>query len=122
MYIDTWPVMPPILAVFHPDMMAEFTQTTSLPKHPHINAEFMPFTQSNDLVTMSGQTWKMWRAIFNPAFSSKNLLSLIPAFLEEIDVFIDELKRAAQSGQVIRLEDKAINCTFDIMGRAILSV
>lgn len=82
----------------------------------------MPFTQSNDLVTMSGQTWKMWRAIFNPAFSSKNLLSLIPAFLEEIDVFIDELKRAAQSGQVIRLEDKAINCTFDIMGRAILSV
>lgn len=122
MYIDNWPIMPPMLAVFHPDMMAEFTQTTSLPKHPHLFAEFMPFTQLNDLITMSGQTWKMWRAIFNPAFSSKNLLSLMPAVLEEIDVFVDSLKQAAQSKQVIRLEDNAIKCTIDIMGRAILSV
>lgn len=122
LYLDTWPVMSPMLAVFHPDMMAEFTQTTSLPKHPSLVTEFMPFTHMNDLVTMSGQTWKMWRTIFNPAFSSKNLLSLVPDFLEEIDVFVEDLKRAAQSGEVIRLEDKATMCTIDIIGRAILYV
>ncbi|KAJ5161586.1 hypothetical protein N7492_006978 [Penicillium capsulatum] len=122
MYIDIWPVMPPMLAVFHPDMMAEFTQTTSLPKHPHLSEEFMPFTHGNDLVAMSGQAWKTWRAILNPAFSSKNLLSLVPAFLEEIDVFVDDLKRAAQYGQTIRLEDRAVTCTIDIMGQAFVFV
>ncbi|KAJ6089055.1 hypothetical protein N7499_003902 [Penicillium canescens] len=122
MYIDIWPIAPPMLAVFHPDMMAEFTQTTSLPKHPSLEGEFRPFTQLNDLLTMSGETWKTWRGIFNPAFSVKNILSLIPAFLEEIDVFVDQLKGAAKSGKVFRLEDKAISCTIDIIGRAILDI
>jgi cytochrome P450 len=122
MYIDLWPVAPPMLAVFHPDMMAEFTQTTNLPKHPSLQGEFRPFTQLNDLLNMSGQAWKMWRNIFNPAFSGKNILSLMPAFLEEIDVFVADLKSAAESGEVIKLEDKAIMCTIDIIGRAILYV
>lgn len=120
MYIDIWPIAPPMLAVFHPDMMAEFTQTTSLPKHPSLAGEFRPLTQLNDLLNMSGDTWKTWRGIFNPAFSVKNILSLVPAFLEEIDVFVDQLKGAAESGKVFRLEDKAISCTIDIIGRAIL--
>lgn len=122
LYIDAWPVMPPMLVVFHPEMMAQFTQSSSLPKHPSIIQRFMPLTQSNDLVCMSGQMWKTWRDIFNPAFSTKNLLSMLPVLLEEIDVFVDELKQVAQSGEVINLEDGTIPCTVDIMSQAILSV
>ncbi|KAJ5805373.1 hypothetical protein N7474_011260 [Penicillium riverlandense] len=122
MYIDIWPIAPPMLAVFHPEMMAQFTQTTSLPKHPSLAGEFRPFTQLNDLLNMSGETWKAWRGIFNPAFSVKNILSLIPAFLEEIDVFVDQLNGAAECGEIFRLEDKAINCTIDIIGRAVLDI
>jgi hypothetical protein len=119
-YIDLWPIAPPMLAVFHPDMMAQFTQITSLPKHPSLESEFRPFTQLNDLLNMSGERWKMWRGIFNPAFSVKNILSLMPSFIEEIDVFVDRLKGAAESGEILRLEDAAIGCTVDVIGRAIL--
>ncbi|KAJ5587789.1 uncharacterized protein N7459_003554 [Penicillium hispanicum] len=119
MYLDMWPVAPTLLAVFDPDMMAGFTQDPSLPKHPHLHSEFKPFTQLKDILTMSGSEWKRWRGIFNPAFSVKNILSLVPAFLEEIDVFSDSLKQAAKSGEVIRLEEKATLCTIDIIGRAV---
>ncbi|KAJ5267003.1 hypothetical protein N7478_009811 [Penicillium angulare] len=122
MYLDMWPISPPMLTVFNPDMMAAFTQEPSLPKHPHLLAEFKPFTDLKDILTLSGAEWKRWRGIFNPAFSYKNILSLVPAFLEEIDVFLDYLKESAESGDIIRLEEKATLCTIDIIGRAVCNV
>jgi hypothetical protein len=44
----------------------------------------------------------------------------MPSFIEEIDVFVDRLKGAAESGEILRLEDAAIGCTVDVIGRAIL--
>ncbi len=120
MYLDVWPIGEPMLAVFHPDMMAQSCQDTVLPKHPLMRQEFYPLTQMNDLVNQTGQVWKRWRGIFNPGFSNKNILSLMPSFLEEIDVFVDWLKGAARSGKVVRLEDQAMKTTIDIIGRATL--
>lgn len=36
-YVDTWPVSPPMLTVFHPDMMSQFTVEQSQPKHDHLH-------------------------------------------------------------------------------------
>lgn len=88
-YVDTWPIGPPILAVFHPEMMAQFTQETSMPKHELLLRQFMPFSNGMDLVSSEGQDWKRWRSIFNPGFSAKNLISFVPAILEEAQVFKD---------------------------------
>jgi Cytochrome P450 len=121
MLFDTWPITKePNLTVFHPDMMAQFTQETSLPKHYMMQAEFYPFSQLNDLVNQEGQVWKTWRSIFNPGFSSKNLLSLVPMMLEEILVFREWLKKVATTEEVIKLEDQARRVTIDVMGRAVL--
>ena len=119
MYLDLWPISPPMLMVFNPDMMASVTQEPSLPKHTLLLEEFKPLTQLKDILTMSGAEWKRWRSIFNPAFSYKNILTLVPAFLEEIDVFLNSLKEAAESGEVIKIEQKATLCTIDIIGRAV---
>ncbi len=119
-YLDMWPVTAPMLAVFHPDMMAQFTQETSLPKHEMMRREFLPFTQCNDLVNQEGQSWKTWRSIFNPGFSAKNLLFFVPEMVEEIQIFKDWLKAVAASGKVARLEDQATKMTIDIIGRAAL--
>ncbi|KAI7788567.1 hypothetical protein LA080_008457 [Diaporthe eres] len=120
LYLDTWPFSHPMMAVFHPDIMAQFTQDNSRPKHSQMREEFHILSGCNDLVNQEGQVWKMWRSIFNPGFSVKNLMSLVPAFLEEIQVFRDWLGDVAESGQVVQLEAKAMRATGDIIGRATL--
>ncbi|KAK3688288.1 cytochrome P450 [Podospora appendiculata] len=120
MYMDMWPISPPMLTVFDPDMMAQFCQEPSLPKAELMHTEFGPFTQLKDLVNLEGQDWKRWRGVFNPGFSAKNLLSLVPTFLEEIEVFTDHLRSLAKSGEIVRFEEPAMDLTIDVIGRAAL--
>jgi cytochrome P450 len=119
-YFDTWPISVPILAVFHPNMMAQFTQETSLPKHDMLKEEFKPFSKGKDLLNLDGQEWKRWRSIFNQGFSAKNLLSFVPAIVEEVLVFRDWLKLVAETDDVVKLEGQAMKVTIDIIGRAVL--
>ncbi|KAK0636604.1 cytochrome P450 [Bombardia bombarda] len=119
-YLDNWPFADPMIWVFEPDMAAQFIQDHSLPKSRLYETEFGPFTQCRDLVSLEGAEWKRWRAIFNPGFSAKNLVSLVPTFLQEIRVFTNWLKKTAESGEIIKLEDQAMKLTIDIIGRAAL--
>lgn len=118
--MDVWPASAPVLVVFHPEMMAQFTQDQSQLKHPWELLEFKPFTGNQDLVTTEGREWKTYRAIFNPGFSARNLLSLIPSFVEEALVFRRRLGEAAAKGDVITLEKYTTDLTVDIIGRAVL--
>lgn len=120
--MDSWPFVPPMLYVFDPDLSAQFTQTYSLPKSADFKAEFRPLTQNKDLATLDGPEWKLWRSIYNPGFSAKNLMSLTPSFLEEMRPFVDRLRAAAKSGEILRIERPAINLTIDVIGRAVLCV
>ncbi|TQN68636.1 Cytochrome P450 monooxygenase aflN [Colletotrichum shisoi] len=119
-YVDTWPIGPPMLAVFHPQIADQFTQARSLPKHSLMKREFEPLTGNNDLVNMEGPTWKAWRAVFNPGFSARNILSLVPAMVEEALVMKESLERLADSGETAPLEAGMMRATVDIIGRAVL--
>jgi cytochrome P450 len=119
-YVDVWPVSEPMFACFNPDMMSQFCQDPSMPKHHHLHNEFLPFTQCNDLVNQDGAEWKKWRAIFNPGFSAKNIMSMIPTMVEEVRVFVGWLEGAAGSGKTVVLEPQAMKLTIDIIGRAVL--
>ncbi|KAL2132620.1 hypothetical protein VTI74DRAFT_3584 [Chaetomium olivicolor] len=118
--LDAWPFVDPMLYVFDPEMSTQFTQAQSLPKSNDLKAEFRPLTRNRDLVTMDGPEWKLWRSVFNPGFSAKNLMSMTPAFLEEVGVFVERLRRAAKSGEILRIEGPATNLTIDVIGRSIL--
>ena len=119
--LDSWPSISPILHSYNPDIIAQFTQTqTGLTKSINLKAESRPLTQNKDIVTLGGVEWKWWRAIFNPSFSLKNLMSLIPAFLGEIGAFVDRLRAAAKSGEVIQLKEYTTLVTMGVIGCAIL--
>lgn len=120
MYMDVWPISPPFLAVFRPDMMAQFTQDQSQPKHPYVVREMTPFTGAMDLASSEGQEWKVGRSMFNPGFSLKNLLSLVPAFVEEALVYRERLGQLADKGETAKLETYTTDLTVDIIGRAVL--
>lgn len=119
-YLDTWPFGRFTLAVFHPDLAAQFTQDKSFPKADATLHELSPLTGGRDLVTMEGQEWKTWRSVFNPGFSAKNLTALLPAFLEEIQVLKERLMRAAKSGEVVNVEKTVQMATVDVICRAAL--
>lgn len=119
-YFDSWPFGGSTMAVFHPDLVAQFTQDKSLPKSETLAREFLPLTGLNDLVNMEGQEWKTWRSIFNPGFSAKNLTTLLPAFLEEIQVLKEKFFQAARSGEVVNMEDTVQKATVDVICRAAL--
>ncbi|KAI0841068.1 cytochrome P450 [Hypoxylon sp. FL0890] len=121
LYMDPWPIGYPMIAVYQPDMMAQFTQENSLPKYwamPQV--EFKAFTGGEDLVNLDGPEWKKARSMFNPGFSARNLLSLVPDMIEEVLVFRERLEKAAASGEVVKLEDYTTDITVDIIGRAVL--
>ncbi|KAM5349453.1 hypothetical protein ACJ41O_005958 [Fusarium nematophilum] len=119
-YLDTWPFSYPMLAVFHPDMMAQFCQDPSMPKHELLGREFGLLSQGMDLPSQEGQEWKTWRSRFNPGFSARNIASLVPGFVEEVQVFKNHLKMMAGSGQVFKLEIQAMKVTCDVIARAVL--
>ena len=118
--MDSWPIADPLMAVFDPDMMAQFCQNPSMPKSDIYRQVFGGFTDCQDLVCSEGSHWKRWRAIFNPGFSNKNILSFVPAFIEEVQVFKDILIEAADSGSTIRLITPATKAACDVIGRAVL--
>ncbi|KAI5862561.1 cytochrome P450 [Durotheca rogersii] len=120
-YMDVWPVGYPMVAVYDPDMMAQFTQEHSLPKFWAMGqVEFKPFTNGEDLVTLEGPEWKAARSLFNPGFSMKNLLSLVPDMIEETLVFRERLRKAAESGEIVKLEEYTTDVTVDVIGRTVL--
>ena len=40
-YLDSWPFAYPMIAVLNPDIITQFTQDVSMPKHPTMVTEFM---------------------------------------------------------------------------------
>lgn len=119
-YIDLWPISWPMLAVFNPEMMAQFCQAPSLPKHDLMHYEFGPFTNSDDLVNSEGEQWKTWRSILSPGFSARNVQALMPEMLEEIQVFRDILRSLAETGETVPMTKLAASLTVDVIARAVL--
>ncbi|KAI1265735.1 cytochrome P450 [Xylariaceae sp. FL1019] len=121
LYLDIWPINYPFVAVFHPGIIPQFTQEHSLPKWwAQGGRAFRPFSGGEDLLHLEGQQWKSMRAIFNPGFSAKNLIALVPAFVEETLVFQERLREAAKSGETIKLEKLTTDVTVDVVARAVL--
>ncbi|KAL6921218.1 hypothetical protein FSST1_005244 [Fusarium sambucinum] len=119
-YIDLWPISWPMMATFHPDIAAQFTQETSRPKHEIIRGQFRPLTGLKDLVLAEGSFWKKWRATFNPGFSTQNVSALVPEFIEEASIWKEYLQQVAKDDQVVPLEDCVMKATCDIIGRSVL--
>jgi cytochrome P450 len=55
------------------------------------------------LVSISGDHWKKLRKMFNPAFAPSHLETMIPAILEEAEVFVQKLKKVAETGEIIKM-------------------
>ena len=110
-----------MVTVYDPDMMAQCIQNVSLPRWWAQGAvNFKPFSGGRDLLHLEGEEWKKARAMFNPGFSARNILSLIPQAVEEALVFRSRLRKIADTDQIVELERYTTDLTVDIIGRVVL--
>ncbi|KAI8626167.1 vera protein [Xylariaceae sp. FL1651] len=125
-YLDIWPVEQSLAIVFDAVAASQFAQQPSLPKLPLATDFLTPLTSGLDIVSNEGTEWKTWRSRFNPGFSQRNLIAMLPELIEEISIFVSQLEGLAGSGgkwgTVFQLEEKTTNLTFDVICRASLGM
>ena len=122
--IDMWPFTPPHIISLHPNVSAQFTQDVSRPKPAEQKRFLYPVTRNIDLSSYEEDLWKVWRKRFNPGFSPALITAKIPELLEEVEVFVDFLLKTAPAdgswSDIVQIEDKTIDLTFDVIGRYLL--
>lgn len=120
-YLDLWPFSDPMLIATDPDVIAQFCAPDHLlPKHPGVKTFMYPFTGGYDLNCLEGDTWKFWRKLLSPGFSSGHVLSLVLTMVEEVEVFRKGLRHEAERGEMFLFEDYAIHLAIDVIGRVAL--
>ncbi|KAK7911554.1 hypothetical protein PG985_014035 [Apiospora marii] len=126
-YLDIWPASEPLAMVTDPVAVSQFTIAKSEPKVDIVTTFFGPLTSGLDILTNEDCLWKTWHSRFNPGFSQRNLTTLVPEIVEEVSVFVERLKQGASRGEdgwgpVFQLQERAIDLTFDVIGRAALDM
>lgn len=119
-YLDMWPFAKPILIVASPTAAYQFTQERSLPKSSELRAFLKPLAENKDLVSLEGQSWKLWRSVYNPGFSATHLIHLVPQIMKEVFTFREILRERSQARDVFLMEEVTVNLTMDTIGRVIM--
>lgn len=120
-YVDLWPIATPMMIIQDPGIAAQVTQTTSLPKHT-LNRQFLRnMTGEKSIITSEGAEWKLLRTMFSPGFAPNYLISLVPDIvLKHLEVFRHRLQQVAIVGETIKLQERAVDATVDVIGEIVL--
>ncbi|KAK8079740.1 Cytochrome P450 monooxygenase aflN [Apiospora hydei] len=125
--LDLWPVRKAMFRVSDPKLSQHFT-TEKLAPRGETSRHFMtPISLGLDLISADVPTHRVWRSRFAPGFLPRNLLTHMPALLEEIGVFVSKVEaRAGKAGgpwgKLFQLEDWATSLTFDVIARVAIDV
>lgn len=120
--LDLWPVSPPNLIVFSPELAGQIATKYNLPKARKIGEMLDPITGGPNMLTMNGEEWKTWRHTFNPGFSAASMTDYIPHLVGCVQIFHDILKEKASARELFCLGDLTSRLTTDVIMKLSLSV
>ncbi|KAF2831191.1 cytochrome P450 [Ophiobolus disseminans] len=115
-YLNLWPFNAPIMVVTNP-YVASQVEGAFLDKPATIGDNLEVINGGPSLMTMHGNTWKKWRALFNPGFAAGYMIGLAPAIADEVAVFCKLLQNRAQQDELFTLEEHTLRLTFDVIAR-----
>ncbi|MCJ1261444.1 hypothetical protein MMC22_001308 [Lobaria immixta] len=95
-------------------------QEHPLPQHQGLRNFLRPLTGGLDLLSMNGPTWKKWRSIYNPGFSTNHLIALVPDIVRETLAFCDILQEHAERKVIFRMKPCTDNLAIDVIGKVVL--
>ncbi|KAL6237509.1 putative sterigmatocystin biosynthesis P450 monooxygenase stcS [Aspergillus navahoensis] len=111
-YINMWPFSGTWLVVATPSGAAQI-QSLNLSKPNILRRPLETITGGASLMSMHGEVWKRWRALFNPGFNPNYLIGLVPLIADEVAVFCEQLRQKARAGAVFELEPLTLRLTVD---------
>lgn len=121
-FVDVWPVgYDPFIAVMDPAVCQQVSDYNAQ-KHHSIQSFLIPLLGHDDMVSSNGESWKRWRTMFNPGFSSQHLTTLVPGIVDDVLVYVEKLNEHADKGDVFRLEEATTRLTIDVIGKVVLDV
>ncbi|KAK8010458.1 hypothetical protein PG990_009423 [Apiospora arundinis] len=130
--LDLWPVRKAMLRVSDPRLSQGFTTEKPVTRGETSQHFMMPVSLGLDLLSADIPTHRVWRSRFAPGFLPRNLLTHMPALLEEISIFVSKIERQTGGnsraggsggwGKVFQLEDWATSLTFDVIARVTVDV
>ncbi|KAL2867518.1 cytochrome P450 [Aspergillus lucknowensis] len=111
-YINMWPFSGTWLIVARPSAASQI-QSLNLTKPEILRRPLETITGGPSLISMHGETWKRWRALFNPGFNPTYLTGLAPLIADEVAVFCEKLRERARNGGMFLLEPLTLRLTVD---------
>lgn len=117
--VDLWPVYAPMLLTWDAEASNQIAVKHNLPKPRRQFTDFAPIVGGESMISMSNETWKPLRALFNPGFSGAHMTELIPAIVESVEVFCDLLRERAH-GPYFSLDGLASRLTMDVITKVTL--
>ena len=95
---------------------------TKTSKHPRVADLFEAVLGRHTMALSNGSNWKSMRSTFAPAFAPANIFSLMPAILEESELFASVLSVAASTdgGFIPSMVHKMQTLSFDLVCRLVL--
>ena len=85
-------------------------QNDNLPKSKPAYMALRSVIGPSSLVAINGDHWKKIRKMFNPAFAPSHLDTMIPFIVKETEIFVEKLKRVADTGEVVKMNDLTTVC------------
>jgi cytochrome P450 len=112
--IDLWPIQTPLIVIwgiyfsYHFLIVDEtadeqLLSIDNIPKSKEAYESLNSVIGKTSLVSISGDHWKKLRKMFNPAFAPSHLETMIPAIIEESQVFVEKLAEVADTGKIIKM-------------------
>jgi cytochrome P450 len=98
------------------------TTTQNLPKSPLETSYIEQFLGVNNMVTLEGHRWKAVRSMFNPGFSSANLMTMTDYIVDSALTFCSVMRQKAEANELFELEEYTTRLTIDIIGKLVLDV
>ncbi|KAK7937205.1 uncharacterized protein PG986_014073 [Apiospora aurea] len=115
-YLNLWPFSKTLLVNANPVATAQ-VEAALLDKPAPMCKTMEVINGGPSLMTMHGETWKKWRALFNPGFAPAYMAGFAPSIVEEVEVLCQLLRDRAVQCKVFQLEEYTLKLTFDVISR-----
>lgn len=124
LYLDLWPFAAPFLIITSPYLANQVNvkPEIALEKPNALRTWFWSITGGISLFDARANEWNALRGLFARAFSEKHLIALVPAIVEETEVYCEVLREKAARGEMFMMDPVNLRLMLDVIGRTGLCV
>ncbi|KAL2835471.1 putative N-alkane-inducible cytochrome P450 [Aspergillus pseudoustus] len=119
-YMDTWPFGFSALVVTSPDLAVQACQALDLPKPDLLVPLISPMAGARTIFDSNGPEAKRGRELFHYGFSMRSVLGYVPCILQEVEVYVDVLRKLAKTGKIFLMDEITCRYVMDIIGNVAL--